>query len=63
MPAAIFLGWPGQAHTQEQVGAVTDALREAGTNFVNMEIWDADHGFLCDAKASYSPTAARSLGH
>ncbi|MGB6899478.1 MAG: dienelactone hydrolase family protein, partial [Candidatus Acidiferrum sp.] len=42
----------------EQVRAVTDALRTAGKNFVNVEISNADHGFFCDARPSYSPSAA-----
>lgn len=42
----------------EQVRAVTDALRATGKNFVNVEVSNADHGFFCDARASYSPAAA-----
>ena len=42
----------------EQSGAVAAALRAAGKNFVQVEISDADHGFFCDARSSYNPTAA-----
>jgi carboxymethylenebutenolidase len=60
MKCPMLLFWGGQdKHIQpEQILAVTDALRAAGKNFVNVEISDADHGFFCDARASYSPTAA-----
>jgi carboxymethylenebutenolidase len=37
---------------------VTEALRDAGKNYINVEISDADHGFFCDARASYNPVAA-----
>jgi carboxymethylenebutenolidase len=29
-----------------------------GKTYVNVEISDADHGFNCDARESYNPTAA-----
>jgi len=43
----------------EVTRAVTEALRAAGRPFVNVEFSDADHGFFCDARASYNPNAAR----
>jgi carboxymethylenebutenolidase len=43
----------------EQTQAVAEALRKAGKPFVNVEFADADHGFFCDARASYNPAAAR----
>jgi len=43
----------------EQTQAVAAALRKAGKPFVNVEFSDADHGFFCDARPSYNPTAAR----
>jgi carboxymethylenebutenolidase len=33
-------------------------MREAGKNYTNVEISDADHGFFCDARPSYNPVAA-----
>jgi carboxymethylenebutenolidase len=33
-------------------------LREGKKSFVNVEFSDADHGFFCDARASYNPKAA-----
>jgi carboxymethylenebutenolidase len=56
----LLLFWGGRDKhiPPEQVRAVTDALRAAGKNFVNVEISNADHAFFCDARPSYSPTAA-----
>ncbi|MGD1071796.1 MAG: dienelactone hydrolase family protein [Bryobacteraceae bacterium] len=42
----------------DQVQAVKDALREAKKPFVNVEFSFADHGFFCDARASYNAEAA-----
>jgi carboxymethylenebutenolidase len=60
MQAPLLLFWGGRDKhiPPEQVRAVTDALRAAGKNFVNVEISNADHAFFCDARASYSPAAA-----
>ena len=60
MQAPLLLFWGGRDKhiPPEQVRAVTDALRTMGKNFVNVEISNADHGFFCDARASYSPAAA-----
>ncbi len=57
-PVLFFWGGRDKHIPPEQVRAVTDALRAAGKNFVNVEISNADHGFFCDARASYSPAAA-----
>lgn len=56
----LLLFWGGRDKhiPAEQVRAVTDALRAAGKNFVNVEISNADHAFFCDARPSYSPSAA-----
>jgi carboxymethylenebutenolidase len=54
----FFWGGRDKHIPPEQVRAVTDALRAAGRNFVNVEISNADHAFFCDARASYSPAAA-----
>jgi carboxymethylenebutenolidase len=54
----FFWGGRDKHIPPEQVRAVTDALRAAGKNFVNVEISNADHAFFCDARASYSPAAA-----
>ena len=57
-PLLLFWGGRDKHIPPEQVRAVTDALRAAGKNFVNVEISNADHAFFCDARPSYSPTAA-----
>jgi len=57
-PLLMFWGGRDKHIPPEQVRAVSDALRAAGKNFVNTEISNADHGFFCDARPSYSPAAA-----
>lgn len=57
-PMLFFWGGRDKHIPPEHTRAVTDALRAAGRNFVNVEISNADHGFFCDARASYSPAAA-----
>lgn len=54
----MFWGGRDKHIPPEQVRAVTEALRAAGKNFVNVEISNADHAFFCDARPSYSPAAA-----
>jgi carboxymethylenebutenolidase len=43
----------------EQVDAVVSAMRAAGKPYVNVVFSEADHGFFCDARASYNPAAAK----
>jgi carboxymethylenebutenolidase len=57
-PLLFFWGGRDKHIPPEQVRAVSDALRAVGKNFVNVEISNADHGFFCDARPSYSPAAA-----
>jgi len=57
-PMLMFWGGRDKHITPDKVRAVTDVLRAAGKSFVNVEISDADHGFFCDARASYNPAAA-----
>lgn len=57
-PVLFFWGGRDKHILPEHVRAVAEALRAAGKNFVNVEISNADHGFFCDARASYSPAAA-----
>jgi carboxymethylenebutenolidase len=58
--APLMLIWGGRDKhlTPEIVRSVTDALRAAEKNFVNVEFSDADHGFFCDVRPSYNPVAA-----
>ena len=52
--------WGGQDHhipeTDRQ--AIVSGVRDANKVFVNVTFSDADHGFFCDARASYHPAAA-----
>lgn len=57
-PMLFFWGGLDRHIGQDQIGAVADELRRAGKPFINVEISDADHGFFCDARASYNPAAA-----
>jgi carboxymethylenebutenolidase len=58
--APLLLFWGGKdAHIgTAAMRAVTDALTAAGKSFVNVEFFDADHGFFCDARPSYHPASA-----
>jgi carboxymethylenebutenolidase len=58
-PQLFFWGGLDKHIGPEQRQAVAEALRAAGKPFVNVEFADADHGFFCDARASYNPSAAR----
>ena len=42
----------------EHVHLVTEGMRAAQKPFVSAEFSDADHGFFCDARASYNAKAA-----
>lgn len=42
----------------EQHRSVTDALRQHGKPFVDVEFGGVDHGFFCDARSNYEPKAA-----
>ena len=56
----VLLVWGGSdTHvTTEHSRQAADALTAAGKSFVNVTFSDADHGFFCDARASYNPVAA-----
>jgi carboxymethylenebutenolidase len=58
--APMLFFWGGQDHhiSAEQIQAVKQAFHAADKPFVNVEFSFADHGFFCDARASYSPEAA-----
>jgi carboxymethylenebutenolidase len=57
-PMLFFWGGLDKHIDVAQRRAVIDALTEAGRAFLNVEISDADHGFFCDARASYNERAA-----
>ena len=62
MKAPMLFFWGGKdAHlTQEKVRPFMDTLKAAGNQFINVEYSDAEHGFFCDARASFNPKAAAS---
>ena len=57
-PILLFWGGKDQHIGPEQIQAVTGALRAAGKAYVNVEFSEADHGFFCDARASYHAESA-----
>lgn len=58
--APMLFFWGGlDAHIgPDAVKAVNDALRAAKKTWINAEFSFADHGFFCDARASYNAEAA-----
>lgn len=58
--APVLFFWGGKdAHIgPDAVSAVETAMRAAGKPYVNVVFSEADHGFFCDARASYHPVAA-----
>jgi carboxymethylenebutenolidase len=52
--------WGGLDHhiPEDQRRAVIEAVARAGKPLVDVVFSDADHGFFCDARASYQPRAA-----
>ena len=59
--APVLLFWGGlDAHIgREAVAAVETQLAEAKKDYVNVVFSKADHGFFCDARASYNAVAAK----
>jgi carboxymethylenebutenolidase len=57
-PILFFWGGLDKHIGPELRRAVEDALTTAGKPFVNVTVSYADHGFFCDARASYNPVAA-----
>jgi carboxymethylenebutenolidase len=57
-PTLLIWGGKDKHILPEQRRAVNDALTAVGKNIVHVEISEADHGFFCDARSSYNPTAA-----
>ncbi len=43
----------------EQRATIINTLKDRGKSYVNVEFSDAGHGFFCDVRPSYNPTAAR----
>jgi carboxymethylenebutenolidase len=58
-PMLFFWGGLDSHIPPDQIRSVIDAMKEAKKTYVNVEFSDADHGFFCDARASYKETAAK----
>jgi carboxymethylenebutenolidase len=58
-PTLYFWGGLDAHIGRDAVQAVDTALAEAKKDYVNVVISNADHGFFCDARASYNPVAAQ----
>jgi carboxymethylenebutenolidase len=58
-PTLFFWGGLDAHIPQEAVQAVTSALTAAKKDYVNVVYSAADHGFFCDARASYNAVAAK----
>ncbi len=58
-PQLLIWGGMDKHIPSEQRRAVADALTAQKKVFVHTEYSNADHGFFCDERASYQPTAAR----
>jgi len=58
--APVMFFWGGKdAHIgPDAVNSVESAMRAAGKPYVNVVFSEADHGFFCDARASYNAEAA-----
>ena len=57
-PQLLFWGGKDQHIKPEHVQTVTDAIKAAGRDYINVEISYADHAFFCDERPSYHPQAA-----
>jgi carboxymethylenebutenolidase len=58
-PMLFFWGGRDKHIGTEQIRAIIDECKRLGKPYVNVEISEAEHGFFCDARASYHPEAAR----
>jgi carboxymethylenebutenolidase len=55
-----LFAWGGRDHhiPESDRRAIVDAVSQAGKPFIDVLFSNADHGFFCDARSSYSPDAA-----
>ena len=58
-PLLLFWGGKDSFIGKADRRAVADALEEAGKRFTEVNVGHADHGFFCEARASYDREAAR----
>jgi carboxymethylenebutenolidase len=57
-PMLFFWGGKDKHIGQEQIRALIDECKRVSKPYVNVEISEADHGFFCNARASYHSEAA-----
>lgn len=57
-PVLFFWGGKDGHIGADAVSAVEGAMRAAAKPYVNVVFSEADHGFFCDARASFNPAAA-----
>lgn len=57
-PMLFFWGGKDEHIPASQVQPIFETLKAHKKSYVNVEFSDADHGFFCDARASYNPAAA-----
>lgn len=55
----FYWGGKDQHITPDKIDAIINAVKEAGKNYTNIVISDADHGFNCDERPSYNPVASK----
>ena len=58
-PLLLFWGGLDKHLGKDQIDVVTSKLDEYGKEYTNVVFSKADHGFFCDARASYNPFAAK----
>ncbi len=59
-PQLFFWGGLDKHIGEDQISAVTGALKEKDKKYVNVIFSNADHGFFCDARGSYNPEASKN---
>lgn len=57
-PSLFFWGGRDQHIKTKDAQSIAAVLHSANKPFVNVEFSDADHGLLCNSRASYHPDAA-----
>jgi carboxymethylenebutenolidase len=57
-PLLLIWGGMDQHNPVVKTRAVADALTQARKSHVHVEFSDGDHGFFCDERKQYNPTAA-----
>jgi carboxymethylenebutenolidase len=58
-PMILFWGEKDSHIPAEHRNQVMSSMREAKKEYIDILFSNADHGFFCDARASYEPNAAK----